>query len=85
MRYQRILEAQKKIVEKKGSKDIEWRAATNDIMAEFRLLRDYKVWSYKALNNADIKDSEKEVDFFAQLCEDLTRDMHEVDAHLWKY
>ena len=45
------------------------------------MLRDNEVWSYKALNNAAIKDSEKEVDFYAQLCDDLTRDMREVNAH----
>lgn len=77
-RYEKILEAQKKIAEKEGSKDIGWRTVTNDIMVEFRVLRDYEIWSFGALEDACKNGSLSEVEFFENLCKNLTQDMHDV-------
>ena len=47
-------------------------------MVEFRLLRDCGAWTYKAEENASREGTLKEVEFFADLCEDLIFDMREV-------
>ena len=76
--YEKILEAQKKIAEKGGSKDIEWRTVTNDTMVEIQIFADYELWSYEALSHACTSGAPTEAVFFEELGENITQDMHEV-------